>query len=412
MKAIRHIILSLLLSVVCLPALAVQADSLRFSVRGTVRDGSTGQALDAVSVTLPGTSFATVTNRDGTFVIKSDIEPRFVSFSLLGYNSLTLPVQGGTMRVKMQKGELILDPAMIIDGDPIAIVQYAVSLIDSNFPDRAELFDCFYRETVQKRQRFIYVSEAVTQTYKSASSNFWGRDRAAVVKSRLLTSPRQSDTLGVKVLGGPAMAADLDIVKKRSSVLDLSQFGMYRFEMSIPDVIDGRSQFVIRFSPVPGVETENALQYGTLYIDRQTFAFSRIEAFLDMSDIDKATRAMLVRRPAGLRFKPKELSLVLVYKPEKEDGKYRLSYLKTQFRFNCDWRKRLFATDYTAVSEMVVTNRYSGADAVPIQRADEFSSFTSLADKTSYYADPQFWSAYNIIEPTASLENAIARLKK
>lgn len=411
MKPLRTLIISLLLATVCLPLSASVADSLRFSVRGIVRDGSSGLALEAVSVTLPGTSYATVTNRDGSFVIKSDIEPRFVSLSLIGYNSLTVPAQGGTMRIRMDRSDLQLHPATVIDGDPRAIVEFAISLIKQNSAEQSELFDCFYRETVQKRQRFIYVSEAVTQTYKSAASNILGRDRSAVIKSRLLTSPRPSDTLSVKILGGPAMATELDIVKTRSMVLDANSLDLYRFEMLPADVIDGRMQFVIRFSP-NARDTEYALHRGTLYIDRQTLAFSRIEASLDMSDLDKATRMLLVRRPAGLRFKPKELSLLLVYKPEKDDGKYRLGYLKTQIRFNCDWRKRLFATDYTVVSEMVVTNRHTGTDATPIQRADEFNPRVSLADKARFYSDPEFWKAYNIIEPTSSLEHAIGRLKK
>ena len=120
---------------------------------------------------------------------------------------------------------------------------------------------------------------------------------------------------------------------------------------------------------------------------------------------------MLVSRPAGLRFKPREMSLLLDYKPGA-DGKYRLSYLRVRFRFNCDWRKRLFATDYTAISELVVTNIHTGAEAVPIPKGEQFSSRVSLADKTAYYEDPDFWKDYNIIEPSASLEQAISRLKK
>ena len=174
-------------------------------------------------------------------------------------------------------------------------------------------------------------------------------------------------------------------------------------------MIDGRMQFVIGFSPAK-VE-DFALQYGKVYIDQITFAISRVETSLDVSDQDKATRAMLVRRPTGLRFRPKEMWMELNYKPEA-DGYWRLRYLRTRFRFNCDWKKRLVATDYTVVSEMVVTNRYTGADAVPIQRSEEFRSYNSLADQTKFYSDPLFWEAYNIIEPTVGLENAIERLKK
>lgn len=406
MLKLRQIFLSLILTLACLHAYGA-ADSLRFSVRGTVRDASGGKPLDVVSVSIPGTTFATVTNADGTFVIKSDIKPQFVSFSLLGYNSRTLPYEGEDLRVLMQKGSLELDAASVVSGDPVALVRYAMEHIVSNAPDGAELFDCFYRETVRKRQRFIYVSEAVTKVYKSPAGTR-RRDRAAVVKSRLLTSPRRSDTLGVKVLGGPAMAVDLDIVKTRVMLLDESELPLYKFELLPPDVIGGRSQFVISFTPA--MECPFALQKGVMYIDRQTFAFTRIKTSLDVSDPVKAINAMLVRRPAGLRFKPKEMTLTVNY--SQDGGKCRLSYLKTEFRFNCDWRKRLLATDFTAVSEMVVTNRYTGADAVPIQREDEFSSRTSLADKTAEYSDPEFWADYNIIEPTANLEQAVGRLKK
>ena len=157
------------------------------------------------------------------------------------------------------------------------------------------------------------------------------------------------------------------------------------------------------------MEADDALQYGTVYIDRETLAFTRIELSLDMSDPVKAVDRMLVRRPVGLRFRPKEMSLTLNY--SREDGKTRLSYLKTVFRFNCDWKKKLFATEFTAVAEMVVTKRHTGAEVVQIPRSEAFSHHQALADKTEYYSDPDFWKDYNIIEPTVGLEHAVARLK-
>ena len=135
-----------------------QTDSLRFSVRGTVRDAANGKALPYVSVTLPGTNYATVTNQDGTFVIKSDVIPRFVAFSLLGYKQLTVPAdREHEMRVTITRGEYTLDPAQVIAGEPLSILRAAIYKITENCPSEPELFDCFYRETVQKRNRFIYI---------------------------------------------------------------------------------------------------------------------------------------------------------------------------------------------------------------------------------------------------------------
>ena len=199
-----------------------QADSLRFVVRGSVLDADNGRALSYVSVTLPGTNYATVTNQDGTFVIKSDTEPGMISFSLLGYKVATVPAQRDRdMRIFLSRGPFTLDPATVLTGDPLTILQEAIYRIQDNCPSEPELFDCFYRETAQKRQRFIYISEAVTKLYKTSFRPNIGFDRTAVEKSRLLTSPRRSDTLAVKVMGGPTQAVDLDLVKNRMLVLNL-----------------------------------------------------------------------------------------------------------------------------------------------------------------------------------------------
>jgi hypothetical protein len=167
-------------------------------------------------------------------------------------------------------------------------------------------------------------------------------------------------------------------------------------------------QYVVAISP--RCNMPYALYFGKLYIDQETLSFSRIELSLDMSDPDKATHAMLVKKPNDIRFRPKEMSLLLNYK--REGDLSRLSYVRTVFRFDCDARRRLLHTEFTAISEMVVTNRFDRADVAPIDRAESFRSSESLADKTQAYADPDFWKDYNIIEPTESLENAIGRLKK
>ena len=404
-----HIPLLTWLGLFCCVMAFGQTDSLRYVVRGTVQDASGGKPLPYVSVTIPGTNYATVTNQDGAFVIKSDLPPRFVAFSLLGYKRQTVPAdREQLMRVSLTRGEFTLDPARVVTGDPLTLLRDAIYKIRDNCPDEPELFDCFYRETAQKRQRFIYVSEAVTKMYKTSFRNTFGRDRIAVEKSRLLTSPRKSDTLAVKVVGGPTQAVDLDFVKTRELILNETDLEMYRLELLDPVMLDDRRQFVIRL--IPAVETEYALQNGIVYIDQETLAFTRIELSLDVSDAEKATRVMLVSKPADIRFKPKEMSLLLNYK--REGDRSRLSYVRTVFRFNCDARKRLFNTEFTAIAEMVVTNRYTGEAAVPIARQDAFRSRETLADKARSYSDPDFWKDYNIIEPTESLEHAIGRLKK
>ena len=101
----------------------------------------------------------------------------------------------------------------------------------------------------------------------------------------------------------------------------------------------------------------------------------------------------------------------LLYNYRLEDGVTRISYIRTLFRFNCDWRRRLFATAFTACCEMVVTDQ-TATTGRPIRGRESFDQRDAFYDKVDYFLDPVFWQDYNIIEPTVSLNRAIARLMK
>ena len=174
----------------------------------------------------------------------------------------------------------------------------------------------------------------------------------------------------------------------------------------MPAYINNRLQFVITMTPVESVEY--ALYHCTLYIDRELLTFTRIEASLDMSNKAKATKMLLVRKPAGLRFSPEEATILINYR--LEEGKTRLEYFRTTMRFTCDWKKRMFRTRYTTVNEMVVTDVLQGA--APIPRKERFRLSDYLVDKAYEFQDPDFWKDYNIIEPSESLEHALGRLRK
>ena len=410
MRTLRNILIlcTFLLESVYVAAQPADSARLGFLVRGRVSDARSGRAMEAVHVSTPGRHHATVTNADGSFVLKSDQEIRTVVFSSVGYKTLRLPVDSpAPMEVKLVPEITSLTEAIIVSGDPRSIVEAAVDRIWDTYCTEPELLECFYRETVQKRQRFTYVAEAVARVYKAPyDGGAVYRDAAALEKSRVLVSQRRQDTLSVKTQGGPSLAVNLDVVKNSAILLNREDLRHYHFEMGQPAYIGDRIQFVIHLTPLELVEY--ALYFGTLYIDRETLAFTRIELSLDVSDRSKATQMVLVHKPATLRFTPEEVSYVLNYR--LVDGKARLEYLRSTMRFRCDWKKRLFKTHYTAVNELVVTDLRE--PAVPIRRQERFLSKDILSDKAAEFLDPDFWKDYNIIEPTESLEHAIDRLRR
>ena len=377
-------------------------------VSGTVVSSTTGDVLAGASVT--GGGHTVVTNDDGYFVLKTDVELMNITVSHVGFRAQRVRLSGQQdepLRIRLKPATIQLKEVLVLPGNARELVATAISKIPKNYSQQPELFHCFYRETAQKRQHYIMVAEGVVDMYKTAYNYQNDDDRVAIRKGRRLLSPRKGDTLSVKVTGGPVLPIQLDLVKQRDWLLNEEELGYYHLEMEMPTTIGDRQQYVV--SMRPRRKMPYALYEGLLYIDQETLAFTRAELSLDMSDRLKATQMMLVKKPLGVRFRPKELSLQIDYR--LEDGVTRISYIRTLFRFNCDWRRRLFATAFTACCEMVVTDQ-TATTGRPIRGRESFDQRDAFYDKVDYFLDPVFWQDYNIIEPTVSLNRAIARLMK
>lgn len=394
----------LLLMVLMLAPLAVLAQQVLVS--GTVVDDKSGNPLRQVSVSAGRVSV--VTNEDGVFALKLEKQPSAIKVSHVGYKTRHVKVdQEKTegLKVRLEPTIIQLREIVVRTADPRELVDIAISKIPENYSKVPELLKAFYRETAMKRKHYIYVAEGVEDMYKTPYTRSVYRDRVSIVKGRRLLSQKQGDTLGVKVLGGPVLPVQLDVVKNHDILLNKEELDGYKFSMDIPEYINDRLQYVVRIEP--GVVKNYALFNGRFYIDCERLAFTRIELELDMSDKEKATNRMLVKKPFGVKFKPRELSCVIDYR--YEDGVSRISYLRNIFRFNCDWKKRLLATSFTATCEMVVTDSQS-EDVQPIANRSSFDSKDAYYDKVEYFMDPEYWSRYNIIEPSESLDKAIRKL--
>jgi hypothetical protein len=292
--------------------------------------------------------------------------------------------------------------------EPAKLMEEAINKIPVNYSKYPNLLTGFYRETAKKRRNYINIAEAVIQVYKTPYDENVVYDRVQILKGRKLLSTKKSDTLAVKLVGGPNLSILTDIVKNPDMLLDKESISYFKFSMADMTMINDRLHFVVKFEPL-GVNFPYIPYYGKFFIDTETLAFTRAEFNLDMKDRTKATEMILKKKPAGLRFKPEEVSYIISYK--QRDGVTYLNYIRNEIKFKCDWKRRLFSTGYEVLSEMVVTDNQTD-NVVTIPRKDAFGINNSLSDKVMNFYDEDFWGAYNIIEPTESLESAVNKLKK
>ena len=385
-----------------------------FTVTGVVRNKDDRKKLENVNISVPGTNIGTVTNSDGIFSLKiKDAEiVRGLEVSHIGYLNTQISLKENkdlsTLTVWMMPAPNLLSEIVIFGNNARGIVEEAIRKIPVNYSPNENMLTTFYRETVQKRRRYISVSEAVIDVYKTAyNDRVPVKDKVQLQKGRRLLSQKTSDTLAVKVVGGPSLAIYLDVVKNQDALLNMGDLDYYEFHIEEPVNFDNRMQYVISFRPK--VSLMYALFYGKLYIDFEKLAFTRAEFSLDMKNKTKAVEAILHKKPLGLQFKPQEVSYLVTYK--EQNGKTYLNYIWNTIRFKCDWKKRLFSSGYTVYSEMVVTDRQED-NFTAISNKTAFKEKQVFYDLVDEYWNEDFWKEYNIIEPTESLEHAVNKLKK
>lgn len=394
----------------------VEAMKTEFTVSGVVRDKESRKKLENVAVSLVGTPIGTVTNAEGVFSLKiphMDTIPQ-LELSHIGYMnarfSASAPEGSNNMHatILMIPIALQLNEVVAYGNSARRIVEEALERIPKNYPSGESMTSAFYRETVQKGHRYISISEAMLDVYKTSyRQRTSDRDKVQIDKARRLLSQKQSDTLGVKVVGGPNLPLFMDVVKNAYALFDEETLDYYSFVQEPSVFIDDRLQYVISFRP--RVKLDYALYVGRVFIDREHLAFTRAEFELDLSDRERAVAAILYKKPLGLRFRPQKVSFLITYR--QHDGVTCLNYICNEMCFKCDWKRRLFSSSYVARSEMVAVDREEHPERV-IARRDAFKPYQVFYDIVKEYWSEDFWKDYNIIEPTESLEDAVKKLRK
>lgn len=416
MKTTFTLTISLLLSAIMMFATTIvwgqQSTQDFITIKGVVKDKKSNKTLEYANISIANTNIGTITNSNGEFSIKvKDINKNnTLNVTNIGYINTSVQIDANTtdLTIFLTPHPNLLSEITVLATEAYNIVRRAVEKVEDNYSNNNTYLTGFYRETIKKRRNYINVSEAIVEIHKTPYNIDASRDAIQIYKGRRVISPNPNDTLMVKLLGGPNLAVFLDIVKNPNLILDKNTLAHYSYSLLEPVNIDDRLHYVVKFTPQ--VVMPYALHIGKLYIDRENYTISRAEFSLDMNDRNKATQAILRKKPSSMRFRPEEISFLVNYK--ERDGKMQLNYVRSEIRFKCDWRRRLFSTNYTVVSETVITNSRTLAANERIPVRDRFNPKHSLSDKVQNFYDKDFWEDYNIIEPEESLELAVNRLKK
>ena len=96
----------------------------------------------------------------------------------------------------------------------------------------------------------------------------------------------------------------------------------------------------------------------------------------------------------------------------QKDGKWYYGYSNVQLTFKVNRKRKMFNSIYSLTSEMAITDWKFNTDNESIRAKERMRPSVIISDEASGFSDPEFWGAYNVIEPEKSIEAAINKIKR
>jgi hypothetical protein len=379
--------------------------------KGSILDSKTKDELNFASITVAGTTISTISNSEGKFSIKVPTEKQHSNLiiSFLGYKNKVVPIAD----LKPEKNVLYLEPSNTMLDEVVVKVRDAKNTFlevlqnrSKNYGDESMQMTGFYRETIRKRRNYVSLSESIVDIQKQPFSSV-SQDQVNLFKGRKNTDYTKLDTVNFKLQGGPYSALYLDLIKYPNFIFTEDAFELYDFNLEEDTQINDDKVLVLAFKQKPS--NENPHYFGKLFIDAKSLAVISASFQLNVQDKVKAGLQFTRRKPAGVEIYPTDVRYQINYR--KQNDKWVFAYSRADLTFKLNWDKRFFNTIYNTTLEMAVTG-WKNQDNLELQNTQKLTTNVIMSDKVSSLADPDFWGAYNIIEPEKSIDAAIKKIQR
>jgi len=99
----------------CIGPVQQEAHAQRTEITGTVTDASDGSPLPGVNIVVPGTTTGTTTDAEGQYTLDVPADADSLSFSFIGYVTVTVPIEGRTqINVELSPDVQLLEDVVVV----------------------------------------------------------------------------------------------------------------------------------------------------------------------------------------------------------------------------------------------------------------------------------------------------------
>ncbi len=378
-------------------------------IEGKIIDNNTKKPIEYANISLIGKSIGTVSNTDGEFVMK--ISPAFI-YDSIGISCLGYKLYKEQAINLVSKNNIILlvpdfipiQEVIIRKIDPISLIIGAIEKIPENYSNKPVILTSFYRESVKESRRYVIVSEAVLQTYKSSYTKPDEKEQIKIIKARTSRDISKADTVILKLKAGLGTTLLLDIVKHPAYFFSEENLNYYSYRMADVMIDNEREAFAIKFDHK---ENNDYPPYtGTIYLDINSLAVKAVDFSLKQDKIEKASHFLVIKKPRYLNVKPIKAEYSVKFK--EFNNKYYLNFIRCETEFKIRKKKQLFGKVFNTVIELAVTD----IDTMDVKRfkpREVAKTMNIFTDQVIEYND-SYWEEYNYIKPDEPLEEALKNL--
>lgn len=379
--------------------------------KGKLKDATSNAPLVFATIAVEGENTATISNLDGEFILKinKNSKAKNIIITHLGYENFVYPISKLSPDrnvLKIEQATVTLGEVTVYPDSPEELIRMVLNKIKENYGNKAYNMTGFYRESIKKRNRYVALSEAVVNIYKSSYMGLQN-DQVQIYKGRKGTDVRKVDTLMFKLQGGPATTMLLDVIKNPTVILDADMLEYYDFSFVNMIKIGNKLNYVIEFKQRENLDFP--LYNGKYYIDIENLALTAADFSLNINNPVLASRMFLRKKPIGAKVTPTNAHYTVKYR--EQDGEWFFNYAKGEVQFKVNWDKKLLNTNFTIMSEIAITDRFD-EDVERYKYRDRFRKNQILSEKIDAFTDEDYWGEYNLIEPDQAIEVAIRRIKR
>jgi hypothetical protein len=182
----------------------------------------------------------------------------------------------------------------------------------------------------------------------------------------------------------------------------------YTFNFLPSTTVDDRLVYVVNFKQLPSIS--EPLYYGKLYIDAESLALTSAIYNLNVEDKNLASNLFVKKKPRDISVYPTNAAYRVDYR--QKDGRWYYGYSNVQLAFKIVRKGKWFNSVYSLSSEMAVTDWKVNASGETLKNREKLRPSIIISDEASGFSDPDFWGAYNVIEPEKSIEAAINKIRR